>query len=191
MTVDRTWDERSGEVESSSSTSLSPEVELSVLRFVASGPFSRLFKDGMELVEETASYLDGSGRADSKELPRSVALAYAGESMRLTTRLMQVASWLLVHRAIEEGELSAHEARDEKYRLGAREICRGNPLDSLDLLPERLQDLLSRSEQLYDRVSRLDETLYVSERKRTSFDVQLDRLHEAFGDGLPQPGGPR
>ena len=162
-----------------------------IVDFAKSEVFSRLFKTGMAMIEETASYLDGPGRDESKRLPRKIGIAYAGESMRLTTRLMQVASWLLVHRAIEEGELSAHEARDEKYRLGAREICRGNPLDSLELLPERLQDLLSRSEQLYDRVSRLDETLYVSERKRTSFDVQLDRLHEAFGDGLPQPDGPR
>jgi regulator of CtrA degradation len=161
----------------------SPEIELSILRFVASGPFSRLFKDGMVLVEETASYLDSLGRAGSKELPRNIDLAYAGESMRLTTRLMQVASWLLVHRAIEEGEISAHEAQNDKYRLGAHEVCSGKPLESIELLPERLRELLTCSEQMYDRVNRLDKTLYSAERLPSEFDTQLNRLHEAFGDG--------
>ena len=80
----------------------SKNFEGTVLRFVSSSLFDRVFKQGMDLVEETAAYLDGQGREDSKSLARSVALAYAGESMRLTTRLMQVASWLLVQRAIEE-----------------------------------------------------------------------------------------
>ena len=43
-------------------------------RFVASDAFRALFRDGMELVEETAAYLDGPGRAESKRLaalPRS------------------------------------------------------------------------------------------------------------------------
>jgi len=64
--------------------------------FARSELFDRTFQEGMDLVEETAAYLDGAGRQDSKLLSRSAALAYAAESMRLTTRLMQVASWLLV-----------------------------------------------------------------------------------------------
>lgn len=90
------------------------EFDEPVLEFAGSEMFGRLFKDGMALVEETASYLDGPGRSESKVLPRKVALAYAGESMRLTTRLMQVASWLLVQRAIKEGEMTPEEASDEK-----------------------------------------------------------------------------
>src|SRR6516165_4968496 len=75
-------------------------------RLAASQNFSQLFRDGMKLVEETAAYLDGPGRHESKQLDRSTALAYATESMRLTTRLMQLASWLLLHRAVNEGEMS-------------------------------------------------------------------------------------
>jgi regulator of CtrA degradation len=44
----------------------------------------------MALVEETATYLDGSGRNESRKLERSAAMEYATESMRLTTRLMQL-----------------------------------------------------------------------------------------------------
>src|SRR5579872_4654838 len=85
--------------------------------FAASELFERTFQEGMELVEETAAYLDGAGRQDSKLLSRSAALAYAGESMRLTTRLMQVASWLLVQRAVREGDMPAAEACQERYRM--------------------------------------------------------------------------
>ena len=75
--------------------------------FARSELFDRTFQEGMDLVEETAGYLDGSGRQESKALSRNAALAYAGESMRLTTRLMQVASWLLVQRAVREGDMPA------------------------------------------------------------------------------------
>jgi regulator of CtrA degradation len=89
--------------------------------FARSELFERTFKEGMALVEETAAYLDGPGRAASKRLSRAAALAYAGESMRLTTRLMQVASWLLVQRAVRDGEIPLIEAGSEKYRLISRE----------------------------------------------------------------------
>ena len=86
-------------------------------RLANSQAFSDLFRDGMALVEETASYLDGPGRQESKKLDRSAALAYATESMRLTTRLMQLASWLLLHRAVKEGEMSLAQANKEKAKV--------------------------------------------------------------------------
>ena len=86
-------------------------------RLASSQHFTDLFRDGMALVEETASYLDGPGRQESKKLDRSAALAYATESMRLTTRLMQLASWLLLHRAVKEGEMSLAQANKEKAKV--------------------------------------------------------------------------
>src|ERR1700693_5572617 len=85
-------------------------------RRAGSQAFSGLFREGMALVEETAAYLDGPGRSESKLLERAAALAYATESMRLTTRLMQLASWLLLHRAVNEGEMSLAQASREKAK---------------------------------------------------------------------------
>jgi len=93
--------------------------------FAASELFARTFEEGMDLVEETAAYLDGGGRQDAKLLSRAAALAYAGESMRLTTRLMQIASWLLVQRAVREGDMSPQAACEERYRIGAEAVCLG------------------------------------------------------------------
>src|SRR6266511_418817 len=94
-------------------------------RLASSQLFTDLFRDGMALVEETASYLDGPGRQESKKLERGAALAYATESMRLTTRLMQLASWLLLHRAVKEGEMSLAQANKEKdkVKLSAGELA--------------------------------------------------------------------
>src|SRR5690348_3818399 len=90
--------------------------------FAASELFERTFQEGMDLVEETAAYLDGAGRQDSKLLSRNAALAYASESMRLTTRLMQVASWLLVQRAVREGDMPPEAACQESYRVGPEKV---------------------------------------------------------------------
>src|SRR5271168_1680472 len=86
-------------------------------KLAASESFKSLFREGMALVEETAGYLDGDGRDEAKSLPRLAALAYATESMRLTTRLMQLASWLLLQRAVNEGELTRTQALAERHRV--------------------------------------------------------------------------
>jgi regulator of CtrA degradation len=153
------------------------------LGFTRSEVFRRAFKSGMGLVEETATYLDGPGREESRALPRRAALAYAGESMRLTTRLMQVASWLLVQRAVAEGEMDVAEATKEKYRLGAREVCRGRKPEAEELLPARLVELLDLSAQLYERIDRIDTRIYAQSEPETGNGARaaLDRLASAFG----------
>ena len=137
----------------------------------------------MSLVEETARYLDGRGRQESRALPRNAALLYAGESMRVTTRLMQAASWLLIQRAVREGEIRPEDAASERYRLGSKEICFGGRSENLDTLPKTLRDLLDRSEQLYRRIARLEEALLSdAEPVRPAVQAQFDRLQETFGE---------
>jgi regulator of CtrA degradation len=123
--------------------------------------FATLFRDGMALVEETASYLDGAGRQESKKLERNAALIYATESMRLTTRLMQLASWLLLHRAVKEGEMTLAQANKEKskVRLAA---CEPGDAKSIALLPIKLQELIARSTKLQADVRRLDATMHAA-----------------------------
>src|SRR5215217_7991822 len=128
-------------------------------KLASSQAFAGLFKEGMALVEETASYLDGTGRQESKKLDRSAALAYATESMRLTTRLMQLASWLLLHRAVKEGEMTLTQAKQEKVKVKLTASPHTDE-QTLATLPERLRDLVKRSHNVSDRVNRLDATIY-------------------------------
>ncbi len=148
--------------------------------FAKSELFDRTFHEGMSLVEETAAYLDGAGRQDSKLLSRSAALAYASESMRLTTRLMQVASWLLVQRAVREGDMAPEAALDASYRLAAEDE-RASP----EPLPGALADLVGRSERLFERVRHLDARMYAAtsgEAAPHPVLSQIERLKDAFGD---------
>src|SRR6201982_927596 len=128
-------------------------------RLTNSAAIGNLFREGMDLVEETAAYLDGVGRAGAKALDRAVSLTYATESMRLTPRLMQLASWLLLHRAVKEGEMTLGQANREKTKVKLSAADPG-PADTIEKLPSSLQDLIHRSMSLQTRVRRLDTTMH-------------------------------
>ncbi len=167
----------------SSVSALNPRVSI-VRDFASSDLFDRTFKEGMGLVEETAAYLDGDGRRDSRLLSREDALLYAGESMRLTTRLMQIASWLLVQRAVREGDMEAQDACDEKYRIMA---LNPDSADAAPALPDGLLNLLERSNRLYDRISHMDKRMFVDaeaeEEKVNPVMNHMQMLQNAFGGG--------
>lgn len=127
--------------------------------FVSSDAFRALFREGMGLVETTAAYLDGPGREESKSLPRMLALAYASESMRLTTRLMQLASWLLLQRAVAEGEMTSDDARRQKDKVRLAQQTPINGPDAIDALPAALQDLIAQSLRLQARIRHLDDLM--------------------------------
>src|SRR5690349_16260435 len=154
-------------------------------RLAGSQAFSALFREGMALVEETAGYLDGPGRRESKILERNAALAYATESMRLTTRLMQLASWLLLHRAVNEGEMSLAQANREKTKV---KLVAADPRDeaTLALLPKTLRELIGRSIRLHDRVRRIDATIHSSKLENPGgnpVEDQMRALKAAFERG--------
>ena len=152
-------------------------------RLTNSAAFSNLFREGMDLVEETAAYLDGDGRTEAKALERAVSLTYATESMRLTTRLMQLASWLLLHRAVKEGEMTLTQANREKTKVKLSAADPG-PDDMLTKLPQQLQDLIERSMNLQSRVRRLDTSIHAPVTERAPIGnplvPQLNRLKAAF-----------
>tara|TARA_A100000171_G_scaffold37601_1_gene36684 strand:+ start:1887 stop:2411 length:525 start_codon:yes stop_codon:yes gene_type:complete len=153
--------------------------------FGGSELFKRTYREGMALVEEAASYLDGPGREQAKDLPRATALAYATESMRMTTRLMQVAAWLLVQKAVHEGEMTETEALSEKYELGGRDLAKTEPAKAAQMLPDVLRDLIQRSENIYERIDRLDAQLRAGEEpSRSALTSQQAKVEAFFRDTL-------
>lgn len=155
-------------------------------KYAGSDKFSAIFKEGMSLVEATAAYLDGEGREDAKALEPPASLAYATESMRLTTRLMQIASWLLIRRAVNEGELTPEQAREEKTKVKLKpEQPSIEPVEGFDALPVRLRALIEESMNLNRRILRLDALLHAEHATTTTGENplggQLARLHAEFG----------
>lgn len=155
-------------------------------RRVFSNSFKPLYDEGMGLVEEAAEYLDGQGRLEAKTLSRTAATLYAAESMRLTTRLMQVASWLLLQRAANSGEMTRDQVASEKSKVrldtgSAQDIAPG-----WHELPSDFLGLVTRSLRLQALVRRMDEEIYgrpaPSGQGRTTNPVsdQISLLKTAF-----------
>ncbi len=154
-------------------------------KYAGSEQFKALFREGMNLVEETACYLDGEGRQESKSLQSQASLAYATESMRLTTRLMQLASWLLIRRAVNDGEMTAEQACEEKHKVKLQAIARPSHCKGYEELPGKLKSLIEDSFRLYERIVKLDRIIHdKKEPEQTSeqspLNSQLEQLRSAF-----------
>lgn len=157
------------------------------LKHVGSEAFKTLFKEGMTLVETSAAYLDGPGRAESKTLSRQSALAYASESMRLTTRLMQIASWLLLRRAVNEGELTPAQALTERHRVRLSKQDLSCPPEMLAELPREFVELCEKSLRLQARVLHLDRSIAAARvvspiEPARPVEAQWERLRAAFSE---------
>lgn len=156
-------------------------------RKVYSDSFKPFYREGMDLVEEAASYLDGDGREESRGLSNEAAALYASESMRLTTRLMQIASWLLLQRAARNGEMSRAQVTAEKNKLRLNTPSAEQSTAGWSEMPERFVDLIEHSLRLQERVRKTDQEVYgelLSFRppvQQNQVSQQLVLLKTAFG----------
>ncbi len=140
----------------------------------------------MQLVEDSATFLDGPGREAVKNLSRAASLLYGTESMRLTTRLMQLASWLLIQRAATEGEMSHEQILEEKQKIKLENLPQSEPDFDQHELPSEFVTLVRASITLQARILRLDTELYHASPDSENADVnpvndQIELLSTAFG----------
>ncbi|MFQ6019010.1 MAG: DUF1465 family protein [Kiloniellaceae bacterium] len=118
--------------------------------------FDSTFEQAVALTREARDYVAYQKRADLAELTSVGRLSASSESMRVTARLTHIVAWLMVQKAVHAGEMTREEATDPQYRLGGQAVCRHNKPVADAPLPRRLVDLRDRSDQLYERVVRLD-----------------------------------
>jgi regulator of CtrA degradation len=162
--------------------------------FAASEQFDAIYKEGMALVERAAAYLDGPGRKEARALRGPVSMLYATESMRLTTRLLELASWLMIRRAHKEGEITAEEVRKKRERVRLTAPGRLGHVKGFGELPEGLRKLIEASFALNDRIVRLDRAIEVvvdgPEGAASPVEVQVAQLEQAFAGPRRRAGGP-
>ncbi|MDP8993428.1 MAG: DUF1465 family protein [Pseudomonadota bacterium] len=113
-----------------------------------------LYVEAMVLADEARAYFDSDGRGERLALDPLVRVGFACESLKVTTRLMQAIAWLLTQRAVAAGELSRTQATRPDRRLG--EAPESDP-EVLPALPEAALALIRASQDLYDRIRRIDE----------------------------------
>jgi regulator of CtrA degradation len=160
-------------------------------RRVFSQSFKPLYNEGMTLVENAAEYLDGEGRAEAKKLSRLAATLYAAESMRLTTRLMQIASWLLLQRAANSGEMSRDQVATEKAKVRLDTASAHAEATGWAELPKPFVDLVNRSLSLQALVRRMDDEIFGKNtvvplpgtRSPNPVSDQISLLNTAFARG--------
>ncbi|MEM9030953.1 MAG: DUF1465 family protein [Pseudomonadota bacterium] len=154
-------------------------------RFARSNSFDSLFRDGMTLVEEVADYLDGEGRKAARGLKPPLSVIYATESMRMTTRLLEAASWLVVQRSLKDGEISPEEAQQKRERVKLRRMSDPETIKQFSQLPPGLQALIVRTVALLDRLMQLDDAFRQSTQPAPDqinpIAGQFQRLTAAFG----------
>lgn len=120
----------------------------------------RTFDEALELLEEVRSYILYEERADRMHLPPAARVKQSLEATRMTARLTNVMAWLLLQKAAAAGEIDEAERLKAENRLGGREACMTDEGAEDGELPDRMRELLSKSQRMYVRVARLDDLMY-------------------------------
>lgn len=127
-----------------------------------------LYIEAVVLADEARAYFDFQHRTDRSEIDRYGRLDYACESLKISTRIMHSIAWLLIQRAVLTGELPESARLESKHQLGMAQDT--DPLVRAKLSPE-MEGLILISEDLYNRVARLEDQLI--ERANHGFDAAL------------------
>lgn len=131
------------------------------------------------MADEARAYFDIREAADPETDDPIRRVAFACESLKVTTRLMHIIAWLLSQRAWQRGEIDDTELRDEKYRLGHAAATDGAVSGSF---PFAARALIEGSQDLYERVSRLQERFDGPRARAVPSPARAlqDRLNTAF-----------
>jgi len=136
-----------------------------------------LYVEAMVLADEARSYFDSAARDDRLDLDPIDRVGFSCESLRVTTRLMHVIAWLLTQRAVTAGELSKAQAGEAERRLGPAQL---SDVALLSRLPEQAADLIRASEELYERVRRIDDSSFAEDAGSGPARSLISRLQRSF-----------
>lgn len=137
-----------------------------------------LYEEALSLADEARGYFVETGQGDRLDLEPMERVLFSCESLKVTTRLMQMIAWLLVGKAVAAGEMTPEEALSPERRLGFVEDSDEAREPRLTQLPEQAQSLIRRSCDLYQRVSHIEASL--ADHGVGGARALLNRLDEAF-----------
>ena len=121
--------------------------------------FRRTYDETMDLMVEARNYMTYVERRERERAGAVAGLRISCEAMRVTSRLTQVMAWLMMQRAVHDGEIAAEDALAEVNRLSGEEVCLDQSFATDAVLPNGLRSLLDRSLSLYQRVARLEQQM--------------------------------
>lgn len=115
-----------------------------------------LYVEAMVLADEARSYFELSPHDQGLGIDAEARTNMSCESLRVTTRLMHSIAWLLNQKAFFSGELSLHQLHSRSRSLGK---CTSSDPFVVALLPAEAQRLVVETQQLLDRLIRLEKSL--------------------------------
>lgn len=136
-----------------------------------------LYVEAMVLADEARAYFDSSGRDDRLSLDPRARIGFACESLKVTTRLMQIVAWLMTQRALAAGELPPGPAAGPERRLGA---AQESDEAVLPLLPDAALTLIRSSRDLYERIRRIEDGAAPDEPQASPARTLLSRLQRSL-----------
>ena len=138
-----------------------------------------LYVEAMVMADEARAYFDLRERSDPETDDPVRRVAFACESLKVTTRLMHIIAWLLSQRAWQRGEIGEADLLDEKYRLGH---AAGTDPAIAETFPFAARALVEASQDLYARVARLQDRIGHTPNQAAHSPARalMDRLNTAF-----------
>lgn len=134
-----------------------------------------LYTEAMLLADEVRSYFDQACHTEREALTPLSRVTLSCESLKITTRLMNMLSWLLTQRAVEIGQITAADART---------AVDWHELDSdpaaIAGLPSAAIALIESSRDLQARVRRIDGDVSDMAQRQSPALGLLSRLERAF-----------
>ena len=116
------------------------------------------YHEALDLLSEAHTYISYRQALDESKMDPRQRLLMSYETMRLTARLTQIMAWLMMQRAVQQGDMQREDAGfDPAIEVSAEVLA----LDEREVeesdLPRGLRYLLEKSHTLYSRIQRLEE----------------------------------
>ncbi|MCD6034578.1 MAG: hypothetical protein K0R63_319 [Rickettsiales bacterium] len=116
----------------------------------------RDYKTTVQLLVRARDYFQTQGARDKIRLSDNDKLYYTLVMSTITTRLGNVAAWLMLWKAVHQEEIAFDEAKLELFQL--LDVT-GHPEDDtkfVTVIPLPVRHLLEESTEIYERIRRLD-----------------------------------
>jgi len=129
-------------------------LDLTARRMTSRAGFMPIYKEGFALLEEAAARLAEDAGLERRS--RREAIQYTLETCKLTTAAIRLAAWMMMQRAVVEGEVSAAAVAGDPERPTIDAVELPDP----QLLPEALRPMVVRLHRFTARMQLMDGTLY-------------------------------
>jgi regulator of CtrA degradation len=116
----------------------------------------KTYEDVYALLLEARGYMAHISPMLREHMVADDRLFVTYQSTRLTSRLLEMMSWLMAQKAIHNREISLDDARKQGFIISNDAICARSDEETAAILPEGLKSMLKRSASIYERLYRLD-----------------------------------